>query len=262
MAASAPSDAAVRAGIQTALETLAARTAGTKECVEVKPNKLRKIVCKQVEGSSWTQFQITYDHMVQTGELQVSTNDEGERVVRISTTASPEARSDKSKGGDNDHAIGDSSKALKKKETRMELPLAVAHHLTRKGRRKQKNIEQTTKTRLVLSETNAKQPSDEVTLTITREFSPEDSEDEYKAKRQMKAALGLIENMIRSYKEHPDRFVVKKAGGMLEEQEAAKKKREEAAKYRAERYHKRLVDEGERSDGKLPKKKKKQRKFY
>jgi hypothetical protein len=148
----------------------------------------------------------------------------------------------------------------------------LAHHLTRKGRRKQKNIESTTKTKLVVSGTEqAKKPNDLVKLDIIKEYAAastevgdEAAETEETGIKHLNAARIHVENMIKSYKAHPDRFTAKKDGGTFAEQKKAKKLKVEGAKRRAEKHQHldKLAAADVDGDGKTPAKKKKQRKFY
>ena len=154
-----------------------------------------------------------------------------------------------------------------RKEIKMEIPLAVAQHLTRKGKRKQKNIEQTCKSKLILSGIDdAKSPRDNVALQIVNEYGAEDGlteeQSKQKASKQLKAAKVLVSNMIKSFRDHPDRFTTKMAGGTLDEQAKAKKIREKGAKIRAEKQQKRGTAASGGDAGETPNKKKKKRKFY
>lgn len=98
------------------------------------------------------------------------------------------------------------------------------------------------------------------TLTFTKTWSPDESIDEKEAKevamKQMKAAKFMISQMLKSFKENPDHFEVKKAGGTLAEQDEAKKRKIEATK----KHQKKKKSQTE--DGKANDASKKQRKFY
>ena len=216
----------------------------------VRPNKLRKLVCKE-GGVNWTEFQETLDKLIERNEVQTGKQN-GEVVILVSANIGDGATSPGMKD--------DSKQELQKqrKEVTMKIPLAVAQHLTRKGRRKQKNIEQTCKSRLVFSGVDeAKSPRDNVTLQIINE-----AESEERATKQLKAAKVCIGNMVSSFREHPDRFTVKKAGGTLAEQEKAKKIRERGAKVRAEKHQQKRGSAAKGDDDAAPAKKKKKRKYY
>jgi len=226
----------------------------------VRPNKLRKIVCKNGDVN-WTQFQEALDAMIERGEVRTEKQN-GEMVILVSNNGG---------GTGTVTAKDDSKQDLRKqrKEVTMEIPLAVAHHLTRKGRRKQKNIEQTCKSKLFLSGMDAaKSPRDNVVLRIINDYGaeggPTDEELKRKAAKQIKAAEVLVGNILSSFREHPDRYTVKKAGGTLAEQDKARKIREKGAKLRAEKHQQKRgagadgVGEGDL----VASKKKKKRKFY
>jgi hypothetical protein len=97
------------------------------------------------------------------------------------------------------------------------------------------------------------------TLTFTMTWSPDESTDEKEAKevamKQMKAAKFMISQMLKSFKDNPDHFEVKKAGGTLAEQDEAKKKKLEGTK--KHRKKKSRTEDGTANDAS-----KKQRKFY
>ena len=221
----------------------------------IRPNKLRKVVCKNGDVD-WTEFQEALDAMIERNELQTEKLS-GEVVILVSNNG---ACTDKKN-------FGAVENKKKRKEFTIEIPLAVAQHLTRKGKRKQKNIEQTCKSKLLLSGMDdAKSPRDNVTLQIINEYGAEDglTEDEskQKASKQIKAAKVLVGNMVTSFRDHPDRFTTKMAGGTLDEQAKAKKIREKGAKLRAEKQQKRGAAAGDGNADDIPNKKKKKRKFY
>lgn len=221
----------------------------------IRPNKLRKVVCKNGDVD-WTEFQEALDAMIERNELQTEKLS-GEVVILVSNNG---ACTDKKN-------FGAVENKKKRKEFTIEIPLAVAQHLTRKGKRKQKNIEQTCKSKLLLSGMDdAKSPRDNVMLQIINEYGAEDglTEDEskQKASKQIKAAKVLVGNMVTSFRDHPDRFTTKMAGGTLDEQAKAKKIREKGAKLRAEKQQKRGAAAGDGNADDIPNKKKKKRKFY
>mmetsp|Transcript_13878 Transcript_13878/g.18183 ORF Transcript_13878/g.18183 Transcript_13878/m.18183 type:complete len:166 (+) Transcript_13878:3-500(+) len=146
---------------------------------------------------------------------------------------------------------------IQTKKTTVQIPQAVAHHLTRKGHSKRKNIEKNTKTKMNID----RSPKDEVSLTIEAEYSTNERKDddddndvEEIMQKRINAAALLIKNMIKSYAKNPEHFE-KKAGGTFAEQAEAKKRKEEILK---KRHKKRYMDE-QRND---KQKKKKERKFY
>ena len=268
MAAASPcDDQAVRDGIKEALADL------TSPVSQIRPNKLRKLVCKST-GATWTQFQIALEQMIGSGAIK-SKLVEGEKVILIDDSTTNKQRRDENEET-SARTTGSTNKSQQKnkKEITMEIPLAVAHHLTRKGRRKQRNIESTTKTELSMSGTEkAKNPRDLVNLVIVKKYDGANTEKEQKADgteeratKHLNAARVHIENMIKSYKAHPDRYTAKKAGGTFAEQEKAKKLKAAGAKRRAERHqhHSKQIaaDADVGGVGKASCAKKKKRKFY
>ena len=188
----------------------------------LRPNKLRKIVLRQHAGT-WTEFQTALDALMD--RLETQKNEQGELVIRTKFNAAP--------------AKEEEIDVLK---VEMELPKPVVQHLTRKGRRKQKNIEQTTKVTIQGLENQSSS-----TITIVK--TVHDKSDESKAQHQLQAAVRLITNMVEGYRQHPERFETKRGGGTLEEQALAKQIRQEFSKKRGIK----AVEE---------RKKKKKRKFY
>ena len=224
----------------------------------IRPNKLRKLVCKN-GCVNWTEFQETLDKLIGRNEVQTEKQN-GEVVILVSNTgdgASPAEVKDCPK----------QELQKQRKEITMEIPLAVAQHLTRKGRRKQKNIEETCKSKLVFSGVdNANSPTDNVTLQIINEYGARDDsteeESKHSATKQLKAAKVCIGNMVSSFREHPDRYTVKKAGGTLAEQEKAKKIRERGAKLRAGKHQQKRGSAAKGDGDAAPAKSKKKRKYY
>ena len=108
----------------------------------IRPNKLRKVVCKNGDVN-WTEFQEGLDAMIERNALQTESRN-GEVVILVSNNGG--VADEKNVG-----AVQNNKKKRKELTSTMEIPLAVAQHLTRKGRRKQKNIEQTCKSKLLRS---------------------------------------------------------------------------------------------------------------
>mmetsp|Transcript_14341 Transcript_14341/g.19974 ORF Transcript_14341/g.19974 Transcript_14341/m.19974 type:complete len:240 (-) Transcript_14341:23-742(-) len=211
----------------------------------IRPNKLRKIICKQVKGTNWTQYQVVLDRMVSENAIQTK-KEEGEKVLLATGDVNTEEPTKESR--------------IQTKKTTLQIPQAVARHLTRKGHSKQKNIEKNTKTMMKIDRSQ----KDEVSLTIEAEYPTNESEDEDNknddndveeiVQKRINAAALLIKNMIKSYKKNPEHFE-KKAGGTFAEQAEAKKRKEEILK---KRHKKRSMDEQRNNK----QKKKKERKFY
>ena len=97
------------------------------------------------------------------------------------------------------------------------------------------------------------------TLTFSKTWSPDESTDEKEANevamKQMKAAKFMISQILKSFKENPDHFEVKKAGGTLAEQDEAKKRKLKATKKHLKKKSRIEDDAGNDAS-------KKQRKFY
>mmetsp|Transcript_45261 Transcript_45261/g.137897 ORF Transcript_45261/g.137897 Transcript_45261/m.137897 type:complete len:267 (-) Transcript_45261:392-1192(-) len=260
-AARMPSDEDVKEGICSALSETYVD--------EIRPNKLRKIICKRVEGASWTQFQVNLESLIESGRIHVGKGGGGDRVILLKSS---------SKGGicsvNNEDAEAASAKRQKKsdvppKSVDVQLPRAVALHLTRKAHLKQKNIEKNTKTKVLMGGKELKKKvlsagssDDEVTITISAGLNVGDNEQDpaevdATIDRRLKSATVLINQMIKAYAKHPDRFAPRKAGGSFEEQAKEKKRKHDALQRRQAKNEK----ERNTSDQSTAKKRKR-RKFY
>mmetsp|Transcript_23356 Transcript_23356/g.35517 ORF Transcript_23356/g.35517 Transcript_23356/m.35517 type:complete len:253 (-) Transcript_23356:56-814(-) len=246
-----PSDSSVKDAIISSV--------GSMDVKHMRPNKLRKIMCKQT-NCSWTQYQTVLDELISDGAVKTK-HVEGEAIdVILSNSDGKKA-------------------AVKSKMTEeMTIPIEVILHLTRKGQRKKKNIELNSKTKITFDEPTSRivKTKDitgvkKGTLTITKFWEPdadadadahtegEEKEEAKKvAKKQFKAAKFFIKSMVKSFKENPDHFAQKKAGGTFAEQAEAKKVREELTKRRRNTH---ADDEAAGTAG-GEKKKKKERKYY
>mmetsp|Transcript_13800 Transcript_13800/g.20950 ORF Transcript_13800/g.20950 Transcript_13800/m.20950 type:complete len:332 (+) Transcript_13800:88-1083(+) len=251
----------------------------------VRPNKLRKIVCKNVSGATWTQFQNVLDTMVNVN-TSASTSAEGKAIgggggvlggsggdkdkvlqtimVDNELMICPIRSSTSSSSTKSDESPSDNNDKVKKNSITMDIdvPLAIVFHLTKKGRSKQKSLEQNSKTQLQFSkeavrivkrgrksmkngtsapENNREEfcfdPSEITTITIRSLASPtlqgtdvvgekNDHDHEILAKKYLKTAKVMIDQMIKAFHQHPDHFYPKKAGGgTFEEQNLAKAKK-------------------------------------
>lgn len=226
----------------------------------VRPNKLRKLICKKVKGTNWTQYQRVLDSMIEKGIIQTK-KDDGETKIQplkkdtIAASSAPRAAK---------------SEMI---STEMEVPFAIIKYISRKGAKKRKNIENNTKTTILYDDettTALKRNSSGVEtsiLTITKTLQVSDQgEDKKKLKRQAKTQVKyaklFISKMINSYKENPDHFATVQSGGTLEEQAEAKKRKLDAAKNAKKKKHKKIGQNVEENDAVIKSKKKKQRKFY
>lgn len=209
---------------------------------KVRPNKLRKEVCKIVETTNWTQFQRVLDNLVQLGKVDMC--DEGGHKIISLLSSNVETTS------------------LDEEETFVEcdsidVPIQIVLNLVRKGKKKQTNIEKNTKT-FFKYEKNAlialrKVDFDHMTntsLTITSARC----HDVESAAKYVKTARVMVEKMIEAFQKNPSRFS-RKAGGTFAEQ-YEEKKRKAGVKTR----HKKHDDEKSERNDSLNRKKK--RKFY
>lgn len=185
----------------------------------VKPNKLRKIVCKIVSSTNWTQFQRVLDKLIETGKVKLSGEEQGDKVLIL-----PTDKNDKKKSQKNDEPC---SQAL---NDTIEVPVEIVSNLLRKGKKKQKNIEINTKTKLkfdkdVLLAVRKSDFGTKQNTIIT--ISSEILDDIEIAKKHVKAAKLMIHKMVQAYKENPDHYM-RKAGGTFAEQDEAKKRKADA----------------------------------
>jgi hypothetical protein len=233
----------------------------------MRPNKLRKIVCKQIKDTNWTQYQRVIDGLIQDKSLQTKKVD-GESVVLSLRVG----------GSADKKTVAKVQSPLKNQKImthEMEVPYDIILYLTRKGRRKQTNIEDNTKTALSFDADTMKAMRSHVSSrdetsknTITKQWNSDDGSDEKEAKgtakKQVHAANGCISRMILSFQDNPDHFTRKKAGGTFAEQDEAKQRKLDIAKKRKKHSSTDATDvsadvvEGDEA----PKKKKRKRKFY
>ena len=235
MVASEPHDSIVERCILTSLAKLKVKT---------RSNKLRKIVCRDISDTSWTQFQRVLDTMI--AKHEINTENVGGDIM-ISSKQGFDADNTKQVL----HTEKDSEFT-----TVLEVPCAVFGHLTSKGRKKQKNIEENTRTKISYeshpSVAKRKDALDEnVSLTISKPWRKSEGKqnEEEKAKSHLQTAKLMILKMVDAYKKNPEHFQDRKAGGTMAEQEESKRKRLLSARKR----------------GKIPSQqqsKKRRRKFY
>jgi hypothetical protein len=217
----------------------------------MRPNKLRKLICKQVSGTNWTHYQKVLDGLIKDGSLSTQEVDGEQVILSLNDNAAPAPPKQ-----DKPNVIS----------VDIDVPFEIILHLTKKGHQKQKNVELNTKTKITFNAETQKalreNQSDVKTasLTIKRSWSSNDGTDEKEAKeaaeKQMRAAKRLISQMVNAFKENPERFVVKKAGGTIAEQEVANKRNLVVAKHHGQK--KSRNEDAVNDDSK----EKKQRKFY
>lgn len=232
----------------------------------LRKNKIRKIVCKTIETTNWTQFQRVLEKLIDEGTLHTTSVD-GEDLI---ATKKKEAKSDKkSKSKKKKKEHKDPKVRVMKKD--IQVPYEIILYLTRKGKKKQKNIEENTKTSLTFDNetvvalrnksivTREKESTISITKTWSNEHergSEEEKEAYEKAKKQLSSSKAFIVKMAKSFQEYPERFAPKKAGGTFAEQAEEKKRQEEASKKKAKKGSKLATDDDSQ------RKKKRQRKFY
>jgi len=239
----------------------------------MRPNKLRKHVCKQIKETNWTQYQRVLDRLVKDGSLKTKEVD-GEHVIlslgKIGAKGTKATKASKVVP-----ALALPPQKQKAMTHDMEVPFDIILYLSRKGRRKQTNIETNTKTELsfdaktvkaMLSHVSSREQNS--TITITNMWSEEDSDEKEakkKAKKQVDAAIACISRMIISFQDNPDHFIRQKAGGTFAEQAETKQRKLEIAKKRRKKSGNDDGDEdaaSEVDDASKKKKTKRQRKFY
>jgi hypothetical protein len=241
----------------------------------IRPNKLRKIICKKISETNWTQFQRVYDSMKVKLAIRTSEVD-GDLVVHplsgeLAVASHPDAKKPPTATATPHATATANNKNLEPNQqietVQMEVPFAIIKYISRKGSKKRKNIELNTKTQITFDVDTARalrsgssSAVESSTMTITKTWNHDDEVDENesqkKAKSLLKTAKYHISKMVKAYKENPDHFTAKKAGGTFAEQAEAKKKKVEALKSAKKRYKKR-----DQEDDTVPRKKK-ERKFY
>lgn len=210
--------------------------ATVSNCLEahIRPNKLRKLICKKIDRTNWTQYQRVLDELLQDKTLRTKAVN-GELVILPSLLPLRDKdRSEKREG-----ANPSSSSEAKKKTEVMKVPLAIVRHLLKKGHKKQSNIEKNSKSKLFFTKeslaavrTKHFDHGDEADITITKYY---DDDDEESAQKQLKNAVLMVSKMVQAYKNSPDHFRQKEAGGTLEYQEEVKKRKLEIEKKRGQK---------------------------
>ena len=216
-----PEDAVVRRSILASL---------AKVKIQIRPNKLRKTVCRDVSDTNWTQFQRVLDAMIGKNDINIESVD-GEQLI-----SSKEASS-----GRADELKIDTEKNMTLLVV-LKVPRAVKAHLVSKGRKKQRNIEANTKTQIsyamVPVEGMKRQAAAdaEVSIKITKSWCKSQdgsiSDDEEKAQKHLDTAKLMIIKMTKGYEKNPHHFEAKKAGGTIAEQEESRRIKELALRKR------------------------------
>ena len=242
----------------------------------MRPNKLRKHVCKQIKQTNWTQYQRVLDRLVKDGSLKTKEMDGEHVILSLGKIGAKGTKATKASKAVHVPALASPLQKQKVMTHDMEVPFDIILYLSRKGRRKQTNIETNTKTELSFDAKTVKAMLSHVTsrdqnstITITNMWSFEEGSDEKeakkKAKKQVDAAIACISRMIISFQDNPDHFIRQKAGGTFAEQAETKQRKLEIAKKRRKKSSNDDGDEdaaSEVDDASKKKKTKRQRKFY
>ena len=240
----------------------------------VRPNKLRKLICRQVEGATWTQFKACLENLVKDGKVVMEKNSSGEDQIVAKGGTKQQQQQPTDTTEEDIHSPATNNVVLKTKNVKV--PRAIALHLVRRGGLKKTNIEQNTKTKLTVHGIGATSEglplSDMVTVQIIRErldHNPTAEQEELMlAEKHVKTAQLLLQKMADSYKKFPDRFAPKKAGGTFEEQEQYAKEQQARAVANNSK-HKKFNNNDKKDPAQIPHgakshstKRKKKEKFY
>jgi hypothetical protein len=212
----------------------------------VRPNKLRKIICNQVKGCNWTQYQRILDSMMKekksihtcfiNNEEMISPNQKNDSMSS-SLIEDDRIGTINEDSNDTPTTTGRTSSQSNKNQPNVisvdiKVPLAIVYHLVRKGKKKQKSIEENTKTKFTFSneslmavKTKGFDSNEMCSFTIS---SLHDDIEEISAKKHVKTAKILMNKMVKSFELNPDHFNPRQAGGTFKEQEEAKKRKLEA----------------------------------
>lgn len=214
----------------------------------IRPNKLRKIICKKIDGTNWTQYQRVLDSLIEGNVLRAKAVN-GELMI-LPSLANCQNQSKKQER--------ENSSECKKKSEVILAPLAIIRHLIKKGHQKQNNIEKNSKSKISFSKESleavrSKQfnHGDQANITITKYYE----DDEELADKQMKNALLMVTKMVQAYNNNPDHFRQTEAGGTLKYQKEVKTRKLEAGKKRGRKTPN--EENGETRVGK-----KRERKYY
>ena len=186
----------------------------------LRPNKLRKLVCKRSE-ITWTKFQSSLERLVSQEKVDIVVNAKGDDTVCLNKKviqrmkildASFSTQEQISSTGKSSLSIGGTVKDDEEPSGQYQLfktikvPSALVLYLNRNCRAKLNSIERNTKTVITILE--KEQDQSQVTLTI--EPSPsEDDTNVAKQEKRLKFAIHLLETMVASFQEHPKHFLRK-----------------------------------------------------
>eukprot|EP00545_Synedropsis_sp_CCMP1620_P003135 CAMPEP_0119015878 /NCGR_PEP_ID=MMETSP1176-20130426/11702_1 /TAXON_ID=265551 /ORGANISM="Synedropsis recta cf, Strain CCMP1620" /LENGTH=274 /DNA_ID=CAMNT_0006969203 /DNA_START=17 /DNA_END=841 /DNA_ORIENTATION=+ len=267
------SDAATTGPPEEEMKNVILSTLGSS--TEVRPNKLRKVACKQVQGATWTQFTRCLEALIE--EKAVQRKEKGGEVFLVlgSGNRGSSANSDKKRKNattESDKPTDNTGEVEVLKEE-IRISRVIALYLHKRKHIKLKNIETNTKTKLtIFGKLDGKQTDsslDELhTLQIAAELSNENDEtkkeSEEAAKKHIEVAKHLIQKIVNAQKLNPARFAPKKSGGTFEEQEQTRLTMEKRRAHQKEdgRAHRKTKKEDRVTDEGAKKSQRKRAKFY
>ena len=228
----------------------------------IRPNKLRKLICKDVEGTNWTQYQRVLDLMIEKKILKTCMISEELTICSLSNTSDKKDLSTKS--GQDGMNTFNSRESSSSHSTKMKVPLAIVYHLVKKGQKKLKNLELNSKTKFSFTEATllAVKKTDfdinEETSFIIN--SLDDSGDEEVAMKHIKTAKLYVSKMAKAFKVNPEHFCRRQAGGTMKEQQQAKKMKHDATQKRKKKIP--TQNDKGKNEGETSQPKRKRRKFY
>ena len=122
----------------------------------MRPNKIRKTICKKISRTNWTQFQRVLESAIE--DKSIKTEFITEKEVKVMVILSSNNNSSSNNNGQEGVlalSLSPAPTAATKKKNKtvlstqdLEIPMEVYYHLYRKGQKKKKNIELNTKTSL------------------------------------------------------------------------------------------------------------------
>lgn len=193
---------------------------------DVRPNKLRKLTCKQLKGATWTQFAKCLDALTD-DENKIKKKEKGGEtfLILVGRGKDNKVKSAATISKNDELTTGDEAEVFKEE---MRIPRVVALYLHKKKHLKLKNIETNTKTKLtVFGQLDGKQTDASLanlhTLQIAAEVGlPKEDETqkdaEKLAKKHIEVAKNLVLKIVNAQKLHPERFAPKRSGGTFDEQ--------------------------------------------
>jgi hypothetical protein len=248
---------------------------------KIRPNKLRKIICRKVDGTNWTQYQRVLDKMVKEKDsLQTCTVGDELLIFPLTSTTTTTAKLTAVAESSNGSSSLSPSPEKEMLTTKMKIPLAIVYHLTKKKNKKQKSLELNTKTKFIFKQETLLaikgktkfDPNERIKFTIqsmhlqglNKDEDDYDHDEEVdKAKRHIKTAKIMVNNMVKAFGKDPDHFCPPIEGGTFKEQAEIKKRKLEG-KQKWNKKTKFHQEDGVNSniDDQEAKLKKRNRKYY